>query len=63
MIYPEPIPLGVSEPEGRIEAVCQSPVDIDLINLISGGLLRRLTAIGSPLMINGGRLLGPESVG
>ena len=58
MIDPELIPLGVSEPEGRIGAVSRSQVDVDLIDLITGQLLRRLPAIGSPLMIDGQHLLG-----
>lgn len=58
MIDPELIPLGVSDPDGHIGAVSQSHVDIDLISLDTGELLRRLSAIGSPLMIDGQRLIG-----
>jgi hypothetical protein len=57
MINPELIPLGVSEPEGRVGAVSQSHTDIDLISLFTGELLRRLPEIGSPLMIDGSHLL------
>lgn len=60
MIHPEPIPLGISDPEGRIGAV-ENLLDVDLIDLLSGARLRRLTAIGKPLMIDGGQLLGWQS--
>ena len=61
MIHPEPIPLGVSDPLGRIGAVARSPADIDILDLVSGGLRRRLAASGSALMIDSGCLIGWHS--
>jgi hypothetical protein len=57
MINPELIPLGVSDPEGRVGAVSQSHTDIDLINLATGDLLCPVPEIGSPLMIDGPHLI------
>jgi hypothetical protein len=57
MINPELIPAGISDPEGHIGAVSQSPDDVDLISLMTGELLRPLPGIGTPLMIDGPHLL------
>jgi hypothetical protein len=58
MIHPEPIPLGVCDPHGRVGAVARNQVDIDVIDLAHGGLRQRLAATGSVLMIDSGCLIG-----
>jgi hypothetical protein len=58
MVEPEPIPLGVSDPEGHVGAIACSSADIDLIDLDTGQRLRRLPGIGIPLMIDREALLG-----
>src|SRR5260370_16485569 len=60
MIHPELIAGGVREPEGRVGAV-ENLLDVDLIDLMSGARLRRLSSIGRPLMIDVGGLLGWQS--
>ena len=58
MKYPEFIPNGVSDPNGLIAAVEVGFADIDIIDLATGKILRRLEDAGKPLMIDGGLLLG-----
>jgi hypothetical protein len=61
MIRPEPIPLGVCDPEGRIGAIARSQADIEVLDLVTGGLRQSLAATGSALMIDGGCLMGWHS--
>lgn len=58
MKYPEPLPLGISDPQGHIGAITPVECEIDLIDLVMGRRLRRLSRIGGPLMIDGPMLIG-----
>jgi hypothetical protein len=57
MKHPEPIPLGVSDPEGRVGAIAIDG-NTDFIDLVTGERLRLLAQIGSPLMIDESYLIG-----
>jgi hypothetical protein len=57
MKRPEPIPLGVGDPEGRVGAIAVDD-GTDVIDLIKGERLRLLAGIGSALMIDEPYLIG-----
>jgi hypothetical protein len=58
LVYPDPIPLGVSDLDGRIGAISATTSGIDLLDLSTGTQMRHLPEIGCPLMIDGLYLIG-----
>lgn len=61
MIYPTFIPLGVSDPEGHIGAIKRSGGGIDLLDLLTGEVIRQWHEFDHVLMVYQGRLIGWET--